>query len=174
MRRPLLLKVLPRPFYSTLEVSRIFQVNYATVRLWVREGLLPAIVTPGSGRLRFRHDAVLAFAQRHGQPPVGLAGDVPPVLLEPVTAPVLNAAEAPLPPPAHPVLPERATYSTNEVAALLRLHPRTVRGLCDQGLIVSYRSGLDRHIPRECLDAFLKGRGLSPALLDEPPMEESA
>ena len=49
------------------ELARIWEKNPKTVYLWIREGKLPAIKTPGA-QYRVRSDDARAYCQEHGLP----------------------------------------------------------------------------------------------------------
>jgi len=50
---------------STRQVANTFQVSVSSVSRWVRDGLLPAVRTPG-GRIRVRRADVEVFLAEHG------------------------------------------------------------------------------------------------------------
>jgi excisionase family DNA binding protein len=54
------------PLYTPKEVGEYFGVQSATVRNWIRDGMLIAITLP-SGRLRVRHSEMVKYAnERYG------------------------------------------------------------------------------------------------------------
>lgn len=57
----------PKPFYSTMDVSRFCGVHVSTVIRWVDEGRLPSARTPGGVR-RIAPGELAAFLKRHGYP----------------------------------------------------------------------------------------------------------
>jgi excisionase family DNA binding protein len=58
-------RLLPEPLLLSGEVAALFRVDPKTVALWVKEGKLSSIRTPG-GQHRFRAAEVLALL--NGQP----------------------------------------------------------------------------------------------------------
>ena len=55
-------KMTDEEFLTTLDASRIFKKSPETVRLWEKQGKLPAIRTPGGQRL-FKRDDVERLAR---------------------------------------------------------------------------------------------------------------
>jgi excisionase family DNA binding protein len=55
------------------------------------------------------------------------------------------------------VMTEPKVYTVEELAALLKVNPRTVYKMVDAGQIRSVRAGRQIRIPQEALDAYLRG-----------------
>jgi hypothetical protein len=176
-------KVRPKPFFTTGDLSRIFQVSFKTVHGWIARGELPSFRLPGPGQrsVRFLYHDVMAFIQKTGLPPVGLVeGPAPPPLREPEdrrpgddgngSATVAGTAQAA---PACRELPCQDVYTTVEVANLLGLRKGQVQSMFDRGAILGYRApNGDRRIPRQCLIAFLMAKNLPLDLLNPNPTEK--
>lgn len=48
-------------------------------------------------------------------------------------------------------------YTVDEVAAILKVHPRTVYRMVERGELRGVKVGVLWRIPQEALDAFLRG-----------------
>lgn len=60
------------PLLRPSELARIWELNPKTVILWIREGRLPAIRTPGA-QYRVRTDDARDYCEKNGLPPLPLA-----------------------------------------------------------------------------------------------------
>jgi hypothetical protein len=95
----------PPALIKPSELARFWELNPRTLHIWIREGRLLAIRSPGN-HFRLRVADVLAFCEREDLP-------VPPFVSPPVRRVVLTGAPAPL---------RRALARTLKQAAVIEAH----------------------------------------------------
>ena len=107
----------PPALLKPSQLARFWELNPRTLHLWIREGRLPAIRSPGN-HFRLRVADVRAFCEREGLP-------VPPFVSPPPRRVVVGAAAAPL---------RRALARSLKTATVLARVRRSLRGAGGRGV----------------------------------------